>query len=58
MSNLVSTGRMTLENAVRLREAIERDGFVELLRQQAADLEKPPISFDELLARLARVVAG
>lgn len=30
--------------------------FEELLRDQAADLVKPPMSFDELLARLARVV--
>lgn len=31
-------------------------GFEELLRDQAADLVKPPMSFDELLDRLARVV--
>jgi hypothetical protein len=31
-------------------------GFEELLREQAADLVKPPMSFDELLERLARVV--
>lgn len=32
------------------------DGFVELLRDQAADLVKPPITFEELLTRLASVV--
>lgn len=31
-------------------------GFEELLREQAADLVKPPMTFDELLERLARVV--
>lgn len=31
-------------------------GFEELIREQAADLVKPPMSFDELLERLARVV--
>ena len=30
--------------------------FVEMLREQCADLVKPPVTFDELLARLARVV--
>ncbi len=30
--------------------------FVELLRQQAADLVSPPITFDDLLAHLARAV--
>lgn len=30
--------------------------FVEMLREQAADLVKPPVSFDELLERLGRVV--
>jgi hypothetical protein len=29
---------------------------VELLRQQAADLVNPPITFDDLLAHLARAV--
>ena len=32
--------------------------FVEMLREQAADLQKPPTSFDELLERLARVAPG
>jgi len=27
-----------------------------VLREQAADLQKPPVSFDELLERLARAV--
>jgi hypothetical protein len=31
-------------------------GFDELLREQAADLVKPPMSFDELLIRLGRIV--
>jgi predicted nucleic acid-binding protein len=31
-------------------------GLVEVLREQAADLVNPPMSFDELLDRLARVV--
>lgn len=30
--------------------------FTELLEQQAADLRAPPITFDDLLARLSRVV--
>ncbi|MBL9023013.1 MAG: PIN domain-containing protein [Myxococcales bacterium] len=30
-------------------------GFVELLNEQAADLIRPPVSFDALLERLARV---
>jgi predicted nucleic acid-binding protein len=30
--------------------------FVELLREQASDLVNPPVAFDELLARLRRVV--
>lgn len=32
------------------------EGFVEMLRAQSADLVKPPVTFDELLERLARVV--
>lgn len=32
------------------------EAFIEVLREQAADLVKPPVSFEELLARLARVV--
>lgn len=35
---------------------LDPDSFVELLREQAADLVNPPVSFDELLARLERVV--
>ena len=31
-------------------------GFVDLLREQAADLIKPPMMFEELLDRLARVI--
>ena len=30
--------------------------FIEMLREQAADLVKPPVAFDELLERLRRVV--
>jgi predicted nucleic acid-binding protein len=30
--------------------------FIELLREQASDLQRPPVTFDELLARLDRVV--
>jgi predicted nucleic acid-binding protein len=30
--------------------------FIELLREQADDLQNPPMTFDELLARLERVV--
>ena len=32
------------------------DVFVEMLREQAADLTRPPVTFEELLDRLARVV--
>lgn len=35
---------------------LDPDGFVGMLREQAADLVKPPMTFDELLERLARVV--
>jgi len=35
---------------------LDPDAFVELLREQAADLQKPPVSFEELLARLAKPV--
>jgi len=34
------------------------DAFVELLREQAEDLVNPPMTFDELLDRLARVAPG
>ena len=30
------------------------EGFVGMLREQAADLRKPPVTFEELLGRLAR----
>jgi predicted nucleic acid-binding protein len=33
-------------------------GFVEMLREQASDLKDPPMAFEELLERLARVVPG
>ncbi|HLL00208.1 MAG TPA: PIN domain-containing protein [Myxococcaceae bacterium] len=35
---------------------LDPEEFVALLREQAADLVKPPMTFDELLERLARVV--
>jgi predicted nucleic acid-binding protein len=35
---------------------LDPEGFVEMLREQAGDLVKPPVTFDELLHRLARVV--
>ncbi len=35
---------------------LDPDEFVDMLREQAADLVKPPMTFDELLERLARVV--
>ena len=35
---------------------LDPDSFVELLREQAEDLVNPPMTFDELLGRLARVV--
>lgn len=35
---------------------LDPEGFEELLRDQAADLVKPPMTFEELLDRLARVV--
>jgi predicted nucleic acid-binding protein len=34
---------------------LDPEGFVELLREQAEDLVNPPMTFDELLERLARV---
>ena len=33
---------------------LDSEGFVEILREQAADLRKPPVTFEELLARLAK----
>ncbi|MBP8805257.1 MAG: PIN domain-containing protein [Kofleriaceae bacterium] len=35
---------------------LDPEGFAEMLRQQSADLVKPPVTFDELLERLERVV--
>lgn len=35
---------------------LDPDAFTEMLREQAADLQKPPVSFNELLERLARAV--
>ncbi|HEV7668027.1 MAG TPA: PIN domain-containing protein [Thermoanaerobaculia bacterium] len=35
---------------------LDPESFVWMLREQAADLLKPPVSFEELLERLARVV--
>jgi predicted nucleic acid-binding protein len=35
---------------------LDPTAFIELLREQAADLAKPPVTFDELLDRLHRVV--
>ena len=35
---------------------LDPDSFVELLREQAADLVNPPMAFHELLDRLGRVV--
>jgi hypothetical protein len=33
---------------------LDPEGFTEMLREQAADLQKPPVTFEELLDRLAR----
>ncbi len=35
---------------------LDPESFVRMLREQSADLVKPPVSFEELLERLARVV--
>lgn len=35
---------------------LDPDSFTEMLHEQAADLRKPPVSFDELLERLSRAV--
>jgi hypothetical protein len=35
---------------------LDRDGLVDLLREQAAALRRPPRSFEELLTGLAKVV--
>jgi predicted nucleic acid-binding protein len=37
---------------------LDRDGLVDLLREQAAALRRPPRSFEELIAGLAKVVPG
>jgi hypothetical protein len=34
---------------------LDPDSFTEMLREQASDLQKPPVSFGELLERLKRV---
>lgn len=34
---------------------LDARGFVELLREQADDLTRPPVTFDELLDRIARI---
>lgn len=35
---------------------LDPERFIEMLREQADDLQNPPMTFDELLARLARLV--
>ena len=35
---------------------LDPEGFVEILREQAADLQRPPVTFDELLDRLTYIV--
>jgi predicted nucleic acid-binding protein len=35
---------------------LQPDAFTEMLREQASDLVRPPVMFDELLERLGRVV--
>jgi predicted nucleic acid-binding protein len=35
---------------------LDPSGFIDLLREQAADLVNPPVTFEELLQRLSRVV--
>jgi predicted nucleic acid-binding protein len=35
---------------------LDPEGFTEMLREQATDLQKPPVTFEELLDRLARPV--
>ncbi len=48
---------LTLRDTVlRAAAAGFYQGFVAMLREQAADLVKPPVTFDELLERLGRVV--
>jgi hypothetical protein len=33
---------------------LDPNGFIDMLREQASDMEKPPVSFEQLLDRLAR----
>ena len=33
---------------------LDPEGFIDMLREQAADLVKPPMTFEELLDRLSR----
>lgn len=35
---------------------LDPPGFVEILREQGADLQRPPVTFEELLERLSRAV--
>jgi hypothetical protein len=35
---------------------LDPDALIELLREQASDLVKPPMTFEQILDRLARVV--
>jgi predicted nucleic acid-binding protein len=35
---------------------LDAEGFTEMLREQASDLQNPPVTFEELLDRLARPV--
>ena len=35
---------------------LDAEGFVEMLREQAADLVNPPMTYEELLERLSRLV--
>ena len=35
---------------------LDPEGFPEILREQAVDMQNPPVTFEELLDRLARAV--
>jgi len=35
---------------------LDSEGFVQLLREQAGDLRRPAVSFEQLLSRLGRIV--
>lgn len=37
---------------------LDPEGLIRMLREQSADLVKPPVTFDDLLERLARAVPG